>query len=168
VQTWLIVFVALVAIAVALQAIVLLAIYVQLRRTTQRVEQVSHEVQQRVLPLILRVQMLVEETQPRISSMLADSAEVTRLARAQMQRVDRVFGEAADRLRLQLIHADQILSGALDSVEETSTQIRRTVLGPLNSIIAVVRGVQTGIEFYRGIRRPANGSTEAQDENLFI
>ena len=74
-----------------------------------------------------------------------------------------------DRLRMQLIHADQILTGVLETVEDTGMKLRRTVWGPVQSVAAVVRGIQTGVEFYRGRRRaPEAQPTETQDEGLFI
>ena len=152
-EAWMPFFVALVAVAVALQAILLAAIYIQLRRTSRHIEQVTRQLQETVYPLIARIQAVVEDVQPRIATMFAETAEITRLAKTQVQRVDRIFTEAEDRLRLQLVHVDQILTGALGTVEDASTKIRRSFIGPLQSIVAVVRGVQTGIDFYRGVRR---------------
>ena len=162
-------FVGLVAVAVVLQTALLAGMYVQFRRTNQRIEQIAQDLHERVQPFLLRVQTLVEDAQPRISSMLSDTAEITHLARAQVQRVDRLVAEAADRLRLQLLHADQILTGALEAVEETGSRVRRGVSRPLQSIIALIRGVQIGIDFYRGgSRHPTDAPTEQQDETLFI
>jgi hypothetical protein len=168
-ERWMPFFVIVAALAVVLQAITLAAIYFLLRRQAQRMEQVARELQNRVAPILSRVQVLVEDAQPRISSMLSDAAHITQLARTQVQHADRVVGEALDRLRMQLVHADQILTGALETVEQTGSQIRRTILGPVQSISALVRGVQTGLEFFRGNRRRADApQNEAQDESLFI
>jgi hypothetical protein len=122
----------------------------------------------RINPVISRLQMLVEEAQPRISSMISDAAEITHVARGQVQRVDRMVTEAVDRLRMQLVHADQILTGAMETVEETGARIRSSVWRPVQSVTALVRGIQTGLEFYRGRRRQADGPNEQQDEELFI
>ena len=163
-------FVAIVALAVALQAALLAGIYLQLRQATKRMDQVTQELQDRILPLISKIQLVVEDVQPRISAVFNETAEISRLAKVQVQRADRIFNEAAERLRLQLIHVDQILTGALGAVEDTSTALRKSFLGPLQSIVAVVRGVQTGIEFYRGVQRPrpTEVPAEQQDETLFI
>jgi hypothetical protein len=99
--------------------------------------------------------------------MISDAAEITHVARGQVQRVDRMVTEAVDRLRMQLVHADQILTGALETVEETGARLRSSVWRPVQSVTALVRGIQTGLEFYRGRRRQADGVTE-QDEELFI
>jgi vacuolar-type H+-ATPase subunit H len=127
----------------------------------------------RVEPILTRVQYLIEDAQPRISSAIADAAEITHLARSQAQKVDRVFTETLDRARMQLAHADQILTGALEAVEDAGSQIRRTVVGPINSASAVIRGIQTGLEFFRSRRRRPHSegpgaSPDHPDENLFI
>jgi hypothetical protein len=111
---------------------------------------------------------LVEDAQPKISSIMTDATEITRTARGQVQRVDRVMVEAVDRLRLQLIHADQILTGALETIEDTGAQIRKTVWRPVQSVSAIVRGIQVGLEFFRGNRRPPQDGVEQPDESLFI
>ena len=86
-----------------------------------------------------------------------------------MQRVDRVLTEALERLRMQLVHADQIVTGALDTVEDTGTKLRRSVVGPGESVVAVVRGFRPdGI-----LSRPSGAAqpeppARTQDESLFI
>jgi hypothetical protein len=69
---------------------------------------------------------------------------------------------------MQLVHADQILTGAMETVEETGSRIRSSVWRPVQSFSALVRGIQTGLEFYRGRRRQAEGPNQEQDEELFI
>jgi len=42
------------------------------------------------------------------------------LARGQAQKIDRVFTDAADRLRGQLVQADRILTGTLEAIEDAA------------------------------------------------
>jgi methyl-accepting chemotaxis protein len=161
-------FVIVAAVSLFLQMLIFGAMFLTIRRLSKRMEEIADDLQKRVNPVISRLQMLVEEAQPRISGMISDAAEITHVARNQVQRVDRVLTEAVDRLRMQLVHADQILTGALETVEETGARIRSSVWRPVQSVTALVRGIQTGLEFYRGRRRRADGVTEQQDEELFI
>jgi chromatin segregation and condensation protein Rec8/ScpA/Scc1 (kleisin family) len=161
-------FVIVAAVSLFIQMLIFGAMFLTIRRLSKRMEEIADDLQRRVNPVISRLQMLVEEAQPRISSMISDAAEITHVARNQVQRVDRMVTEAVDRLRMQLVHADQILTGALETVEETGARIRSTVWRPVQSFSALVRGIQTGLEFYRGRRRRADGVTEQQDEELFI
>jgi hypothetical protein len=169
-ESWMPFFVAVTALAVVLQAVMMAAIFFSLRNLSKRIEETTLEIRSRVAPILGRVQMIVDDVHPQISNMVADAAHITHLARTQVQHADRVVGEAIDRLRLQLAHTDQILTGVLETVEETGATIRRTVLGPVQSVTAIVRGIQTGLEFFRGGRRRAEApaAAETQDESLFI
>ena len=60
---------------------------------------------------------------------MGDGAEITRIARGQAQKVDRVFTEAVERLRIQVIRADHILTGALEVVEDTGVEIPLDAVG---------------------------------------
>ena len=69
---------------------------------------------------------ILEDSEERISSVMGDTAEITRIARGQAQKVDRVVTEALERLRVQVIRADQILTGALEVVDEAGSKFRNT------------------------------------------
>ena len=167
--TWVMpLFVIVAAVSLFIQMLIFGAMFLTLRRLSRRMEEIADDLQRRVNPVLSRLQTLVEEAQPRISGMISDAAEITHVARNQVQRVDRVLTEAIDRLRMQLVHADQILTGALETVEETGARLRSSVWRPVQSVTALVRGIQTGLEFYRGRRRRAQGVSEQQDEELFI
>lgn len=88
--------------------------------------------------------------------------------------MDRILSEALERLRLQLIHVDQILTGAMETVEEAGSRLRQTIWGPVVQATAVIRGIQTGLEFFRSARQGRRGSdhveppAEQPDEGMFI
>lgn len=170
-ESWLPFFVIVTAVAIVLQAIMLVALFVQLRRTAARVEETVSDLNTRLSPIISRLQILVDDVSPRISGLVADAAELTRLARSQAQKVDRILTETMERLRLQLIHVDQILTGAMEAVEEAGSRIRETVWGPVVKASAMIRGIQSGLEFFRAARSRHNSAeqpSEQQDEGMFI
>jgi hypothetical protein len=169
-ESWMPFFVVVAVVAIVLQTFMLGAMFFMFIRLGRRVEQVAEELRSRAVPILARVQLLVEDAQPKISSMLSDATEITRVARTQVQRVDRVMVEAVDRLRLQLVHADQILTGTLETIEDTGAKLRKTLWGPVQSVSALVRGIQVGLEFFRGMRtgRPPETPAEQPDESLFI
>ena len=173
-MNWLPVFVAVTTLVIVVQAVVLIALFVQLRRTAARVEQTVSDLNTKLTPLISRVQFMVEEISPRITGIVADASEVTRLARGEAQKVDRILSEALERLRMQLIHADHILTGAMEAVEEAGSRLRQSVWGPVMRATAIIRGVQAGIDFFRSNRPRRRAldriepSPEQQDEGMFI
>lgn len=163
-------FVVVTALAIVLQAIVLIMLFITLRRTAEKVERTVEDFNTKVTPLVSRVQLLVEDISPRITGIVADASEVTRLARSEAQKVDRILSEALERLRLQLIHVDHILTGAMEAVEEAGSHLRQSVWGPVVKATAMLRGVQAGIDFFKSARHrrdPVEVQAE-QDEGMFI
>ncbi|MCU1342290.1 MAG: hypothetical protein JWN92_1713 [Candidatus Acidoferrum typicum] len=170
-ESWMPFFVIVTSVAIVLQAIILVALFIQLRRTAARVEETISDLNTRLTPIISRLQILVEDVSPRISGLVADASELTRLARGQAQKLDRILTETMERLRLQLIHVDQILTGAMETIEEAGSRMRDTVWGPVVKASAMIRGIQSGLEFLRaarGRRHSVEQPSEQQDEGMFI
>jgi len=84
--------------------------------------------------------------------------------------VDRVFTDAADRLRGQLVHADRILTGALEAVEEAGSQFKHSFWRPMQKASALVQGIKVGLDLLRSRRGSSRGDEprEQQEEELFI
>lgn len=167
-QTWLTVFVVVAAVAIVVQMALLFAFYLQFRRLNSVLMRVSGSLETRLAPLLTRVEGMLEETQGQIRNIIDDTAEVTRIVKSNGQRFDRVLEDGADRLRLQIIRADRMVTGALEAVEDTGAELRQSVLEPVRTVVAFVRGVQAGINFLRGGSRTPERRRGAQDEGLFI
>ncbi len=171
-ESWLVVFVAVTAIAFVIQLVINLMLFLQVRRLVANVDRTLGDIRVQIAPTLTRIQVLVDDVAPRISGIVVDASELTRLARSQAQKVDRVFTETIERLRLQLIHVDQILTGAMETMEDAGAQLRETVLGPIARATALIRGIKTGVEFFRSARRNGprdpQSETSQQDEGMFI
>jgi len=169
-QVWLEFFSIVAAIALVVQVVILTALFFQLRRTTENVNRLSSDLQSRVGPILTRVQILLDDTQPKISSMVNDASHIVYLARGQAQKIDRVFTDAADRLRGQLVHADRILTGTLEAIEDTGSKFRDSFWRPVRKASALVEGIKVGLDLLRSRRRGSRGddSREQREEELFI
>ena len=170
-EVWLEVFSIVAAIALVFQVVILTLLLFQMRRTTDNVNRVMSELQSRVGPILTRVQILLDDTQPKISRMVSDASHIVYLARGQAQKVDRLFTEAADRLRGQLVHMDHILAGALEAVEEAGSQVKHSLWRPVQKASALVQGIKVGLDLLRSRRvsRSRNDEPrESQEEELFI
>jgi methyl-accepting chemotaxis protein len=166
---WVQVFVVVAALAIVVQTAMLTALFLQMKRLSERLERFTGDLETRLTPILSRVQFFIEDTQPKISEMVADAAHVVYLARAQAQKVDRVFTEASDRLRGQLVRADRILTGALEAMEDAGSKFSHNVWRPVQKVSALMQGIKVGIDLLRtrrGNRRPEEPLE--QEEELFI
>ncbi|HET8921784.1 MAG TPA: hypothetical protein VFN26_02185 [Candidatus Acidoferrum sp.] len=169
-QLWLEIFSLVAAAALVVQVVILTLLFFELRRTTDNMNRLVSDLQSRIGPMLTRVQILLEDTQPKISSMVNDASHIVYLARGQAQKIDRVFTEAADRLRGQLVHADRILTGTLETVEEAGSQFKHSFWRPMQKASALVQGIKVGLDLLRSRRGKSRGddSREQQEEELFI
>ncbi len=169
-QFWLELFSIVAAIALVVQVVILAALFFQLRRTTENVNRLVGDLHSRVGPILTRVQILLDDTQPKISSMVNDASHIVYLARGQAQKIDRVFTDAADRLRGQLVQADRILTGTLEAVEDAGAKIKHSFWRPVQKASALVQGIKVGLDILRSRRRRRQGDEprEQQEEELFI
>lgn len=169
-QVWLEFFSIVAAIALVVQVVILTALFFQMRRTSENVNRLVGDLQSRVGPILTRVQILLDDTQPKISSMVNDASHIVYLARGQAQKVDRVFTDAADRLRGQLLHADRILTGTLEAVEDAGSKFKSNFWRPLQKATALVQGIKVGLDLLRSRRGGSRRDEprEQQEEELFI
>jgi uncharacterized protein YoxC len=169
-QFWMEFFSIVAAIALVVQVGILIALFLQLKNTTESISRVVNDLHTRMGPILTRTQILLDDTQPKLTELVDDASHIVYLARAQAQKMDKVFTEASDRLRGQLVRADRILSGTLEAVEDAGAQVRKSFMGPVQKVSAVVQGIKIGLDVLRSRRsRPesARDPVEQEDE-LFI
>jgi uncharacterized protein YoxC len=160
-----------VAIALIVQVLILIALFWTTRQTMQKVEKTVTDLNAKAGPILTRVQILLDDTQPKISTMVTDAAHIVYLARGQAQKVDRVFTDAADRLRGQLNHVDRILTGTMEAVEDAGSQFRANFWKPVQRASALVQGIKVGLDLLRSRRAHSSATRDdvsEQEEELFI
>ncbi|MGA7219895.1 MAG: hypothetical protein WBX38_16365, partial [Candidatus Sulfotelmatobacter sp.] len=144
--------------AVVLQAGLLAAMYLAMRKTAERVESLAEEVKTKALPALESTHSLLTEIGPKLQVISDNLADVTTRVRAQVQRVDATVSDALDRARLQVIRTDEMVTRTLDKVESTSEIVQKTVVSPVRQVSGVIQGITAGVEFLFTHRSQGNGA----------
>jgi hypothetical protein len=162
-------FVVVTAIAVVIQAGILVGLYVSVRKSSARMEALTTEIRDKVFPTLTTAQNMLVDLRPKIEAVATNFQESTGIMRAQLGRMDATFSDVLDRARLQVIRADELLNRTMDRVEETSEVVHKTVVSPLRQVTGLVNAISTGVEVFLGQKRrqPRNGMGVPQDE-MFI
>jgi hypothetical protein len=169
-------FIAVTAFAVLLQALIMVALYLAVRKSAARMEALATEVKSKALPTMETVQSTMEtvqdilvELRPKIDVMSVNFSESSTLVRNQLGRIDATLTDALDRTRLQVIRADELLNRTMDRVEETSDAVHKTVISPLRQVNGLMAAISTGVDVFLGQKRRhrKNGAGVPQDE-MFI
>jgi len=144
-------------IAVMLQAGVLLAMYVAMRKSGARMEALATEMKTKILPSVEQGQAMLTELRPKIQTIAENLQESTTIMRFQVKRMDAVVNDTVDRARLQIIRADELLSRTLDRVEQTSDMVHKTVVSPVRQLSGLMQGITVALEFLLSGRGRRNG-----------
>jgi len=155
--TW---FIALTGFAVMLQALILAAMYLAMRRSSARMEAIATEVKTKVLPTVEQAQAMLTEIRPKVETIAENLQQSTAVVRDQVKRMDATVNDVMDRARLQVIRADELLTRTLDRVEETSDMVHKTVVSPVRQISGIMQGITVGLEFLLSSRK--NGGRREQ------
>ncbi len=159
------IFIAVTSIAVVIQAGILVAMFVTVRKSTARVEELATQFNSKALPTIDLVNGILVELRPKIDTLMVNASETSNLIRAQIEHIDATVTELVDRARLQVIRTDEMVGRALDSVEATTDKVQRTVSIPVRQVSGLMRGITAGFEYLVQAKR-SHGS--APQEELFI
>jgi type IV secretory pathway VirB2 component (pilin) len=166
---WLPFFVIIASVAIVMQAAMLVAMFFTLRESLKRLTQITTELHEKLDPILTKTNYLLEDSRARITSIVSDWAEFSQIARNQALKFDRVVSEGMELLRVQLVRADQVLTGVIETADDVGAQFRKSILGPVTQVAAVIRGVKAGIDFFSGSKRGNSERARTQsDEELFI
>jgi len=158
----------LVAVAVLMQALAMVGIWLSVHKIPAQIESVRADVKQRLDPLTQSALEIVNNSREPLRTITHNLAEISDLMRNRAGQVDAVTAELVDKSRLQIIRVDQMVTDLVEKIENTADSMQRGVLGPIQEVSAVVKGVRAGLEFLFARRRVVNVREATQDEQLFI
>jgi hypothetical protein len=166
------IFIAVTGGAVLLQALLLGAMYLAMRKSSERMEALASDVAGKALPALETAQAILTEIRPKLQVISDNLQETAVIVHAQVERMDAAVNDVVDRARLQVIRGDELLTRTLDRVEQTSDIVHNTVVSPIRQASGIMRGVTAGIEYLLGNRYHRNGRSRdrqpvPQDE-MFI
>ena len=127
------------AIALAIMALIQIGLIVAAIMVAKSAMRAVGDVRKEIKPLMDKVNRMAD-----------DAAQTTAMARMQMERVDQLVRQTADR------------------IDEVSNAVQNTIIGPLRNGAAVIAGIRAAISVF-GRRRGDRGRPVREDEDaLFI
>jgi len=159
-QELLTLFVALTAVAVVTQAIVLIAIYYSSRRLGDQIDRFMRETREVMVPI-----KGIAENLRVASNNLVD---IGNAAREQFRRVEVMVTETGEALHKQLDRFDQVSRDIVSRINETATIVQESVIKPVREVSAVIKGISRAFEVFRFFRNRSTVDQAHQDEELFI
>jgi len=171
-ETILLAFVALTSVALLIQAIVMLAIFLSMRKAARSVIDELEQLRSSVMPIIYNTRDLMTRLTPRVESAINDLADMSAILRDQSVRVEATATEILERVRHQSGRIDAMLSGVLDAVDRAGGFVAEAVSKPVKQISALLASVKAMIETLRAPTPPTPAATRstrsAGEKDLFV
>ena len=161
-QSILLVFVAITSLAMLMQAIILLAIYLSMRKASTSIREQIDEIRSTVMPVVessrdlcARASDLFQKVSPKVESAASDLAEMAHGLRAQTNEIQVSTLEVLERVRRQSSRIDHMFSGLLDAVDRTGSFVAEVVSKPVRQFSGILASIKAVIET---LGKPAPGA----------
>jgi hypothetical protein len=152
-------FVALTAIAVMMQAGVLVAIYIMSKRLSDQVDRFMKDTRELMVPL--------KSITENLRAASANVVEIGLSAREQFRRIESMVTDTGGVVYSQLERLDRVSQDILTRFSQTADVVQGSVVRPVREVAALAKGISRGFEAL--FRRNRSTVDQAhQDEELFI
>lgn len=162
-QTLLLVFVAVAAAALLIQAVMLIGIFAVSKKTQARVTEMLPEVQ-RVLG---DAQRTLQDTQKYVKEVGGKASTILDSAKIQISRIEEVVTDASSRAKVQLERAEMVLDDTMDKAQSTVNILHRGIIVPIREVHGVLSGLRAALGHLTRSHRPSVENVTA-DEEMFI
>ena len=149
VQTVQIIVLALVAVAVLLQVILVIAIFAGVSKMGKTIKEEVEDMHSSVMPIVYNARELMANVTPKIETTVDDLAAVMHALRTQSKEVETVGTEVLERLRRQSGRLDTMMSGLLDTVDKTGAAVADAVNRPVKQISGLLASAKAVVESLR-------------------
>jgi hypothetical protein len=159
----LIIFVAVSAVALFIQAITLVGLFLVARDVRTKLIGVWPEIQE----IIGTSKRTIERVEKHIDKIGSTSSEILNVTKQQLAKVDELLSDATIRAKVQMERAEMVLDDTMTRVTQTVSLVQRGVVRPVREVQGVVSGIRTALQYLgRGGRPTVDHATS--DEEMFI
>jgi uncharacterized protein YoxC len=152
-QSILLVFVAITSLAMLMQAIILLAILLSMRKASTSIREQIDEIRSSVMPVVdstrdvcARASDLFQKVSPKVESAATDLAEVAHSLHLQTNELQVSTLEVLERMRRQSSRIDHMFSGLLDAVDRTGSFVAEVVSKPVRQFSGILASIKAVVE----------------------
>ena len=172
-QTIVLAVVAVTALAVLLQAIILLAIFIAVRKAARSLKEEAEDLRSSLMPIIYNTRDLFTRLAPKVEATVTDVAEMTHGLREQSAEVRSTVAHVLVRVNRQANRVDGMLTSILDTIDRASGVVTDAVSRPMRQLSrllasakAIVESLRSSESAPREIR--THGDPSSADKDLFV
>jgi uncharacterized protein YoxC len=152
--TW---FVGMVAVALMVQAIVVVVIAIKAAKASKQAFEIAEELRGKIGPLLEKIGPLLDTTQsvfhdaaPKVKIITENLVETTHLVRDKARELDATASELNMKARAQAARVDGMVTSVLNTTAEITETLQRAVKVPVRELTGLVNGFKAGVDVLVG------------------
>lgn len=164
-QTLLVVFIAIAAISILMQAGFTVAIFLGARKAQKKVTALADDVRLHALPAIMSSRELIQDLTPKLKSITENLTATTATLRSKTEQIGVVVGDVTERAHMQASRVDNMVKGTLDQLTLAVQAIEHGIAVPVRQVNGIINGLRAGVDVMRS-KAPSNHLDPEDD--LFV
>jgi hypothetical protein len=164
-QTLLVVFIAIAAISILMQAGFTIAIFLGARKTQKKITALADDVRLHALPAIMSSRELIQDLTPKLKSITENLTATTATLRSKTEQIGVVVGDVTERAHVQASRVDGIVRGTLDQLTLAVQAIEHGIAVPVRQVNGIINGLRAGVDVMRS--KDASNHLDSEDD-LFV
>lgn len=167
-ETILLAFVAVTGLAVLLQAFILLAILVSVRKATRSIKEELEDLRSAAMPVIYNTRDLFARLAPVVEDTVGDLSQIAHGLRVQTEEMQSSASEIIEKVRVQATRLDAMFTGVLDAIDRAGGFVAEAVSKPVRQLSALAASIKAIVE---SLRVPAPSPRPVRphdDKDLFV
>lgn len=158
------------AVAVSMQALILLGLFITVRRSVKAIHAEVEQLRTIAVPILHHTKDFVTRVTPKLDAVAGDLVEMSRGLRAQTMEFQETTTEILERVHRQTGRMDTMFTSTLDKVDKASTVMNDAVTVPLKHLSGITAFAKAALESLRSTDpKPRTQPTHsAADKDLFV
>jgi methyl-accepting chemotaxis protein len=159
-------FVALVAVAMVVQAIVVILIAVGAAKARKELLSIAQDLRAKALPVVEGTRSMLHEMQPKIRVVTENLVETSHIVRAKAAEIDTTISDVNVRARAQSARVDEMVTSVLDATEGIASTLQKSVSVPVREFHGLMNGLKAGFDVLTGRRMAPHRLTPDKDGSV--
>ena len=137
------------AVGVLIQALVLVAIFLAIKKTAGEVHELSDQLKQHLIPTIAVTRNLIEDISPKIKVATSNLVEASSILRSQAEQINKTVTHVSEVAQAQVSRVDELATAVLDGITQATATVQHGIATPLKQVSGVLNGLRAGLDVLR-------------------
>ena len=164
-QTLLVIFIAVAAVSILMQAGFTLGMFIGARKAQKKLMALADDVRLHALPVIMSSRELIQDITPKLKTITENLAAISTTLRSKTEQVGGLVADVTNRAEAQAARVDGMVKGTLDQLTVAVHAIEHGISVPVRQVNGIINGLRAGVDVMRNKDRSNHLNPE---DDLFV